>query len=436
MRDIAVSLVVFGLIPFIIFRAHWGIYLSAWLGYMNPHRLCYGFAYSLPFTQFVALATLAGLLFSKEKKRMVWSGEVVLLIVFILWMGVTTSQALFYDDALEQYTKVIKIQILTFLAIILLTSREKLHTFVWVIVLSLGYYGFKGGVFTVFTGGQHRVWGPPGTFIDGNNELALALLMTIPLLRYLQLQEPRIWIRRLLTVGILLVAIATIGSQSRGAMLGMLLVGLVFWIKSRNKLGTAALVIVGAIGILGVMSESWYERMETVKTYEQDESAMSRINAWQTATNIAMDRPTGGGFEPFKASTYARYAPNPTMVFDVHSIYFEVLGEHGFIGLGMFLSLMAMTWLKCRGIIRTAKTAPELSWANDLAAMIQVSLIGYASAGAFLGLAYFDLFYHLIAITVVLADLVKQDAALSRTVSEIREPMRRNTGFGSQVNWP
>lgn len=430
MRDIAVSLVVFGLIPFIIFRAHWGIYLSAWLGYMNPHRLCYGFAYSIPFTQFVALATLAGLLFSKEKKRMVWSGEVVLLIVFILWMGVTTSQALFYDDALEQYTKVIKIQILTFLAIILLTSREKLHTFIWVIVLSLGYFGIKGGIFTIIHGGQHRVWGPEGSFIEGNNELALALLMTIPLFRYLQLQESRIWVRRGLLAGMLLTALGAIGSQSRGAMLGMAVVGISFWLKSRNKLGTAILVIVGALGVLAVMPETWYERMDTVKTYEEDRSAMSRINAWWTAYNLAADRITGGGFEPFTASTYARYAPDPTMVFDVHSIYFEALGEHGFIGLAMFLGLMAMTWFKCSGVIRRTKQDPELKWAQDLAAMVQVSLLGYASAGAFLGLAYFDYFYHLVAIAVVLADLVEHHMASPIAIPAKRTPTGRRKPAG------
>lgn len=77
----------------------------------------------------------------------------------------------------------------------------------------------------------------------------------------------------------------------------------------------------------------------------------------------------------------------------------------------MFLGLMAMTWFKCSGIIRRAKRDPELKWALDLAAMLQVSLLGYASAGAFLGLAYFDYFYHLLAIAVVLADLVTQRIA-------------------------
>jgi O-antigen ligase len=93
---------------------------------------------------------------------------------------------------------------------------------------------------------------------------------------------------------------------------------------------------------------------------------------------------------------------------DVHSIYFEVLGEHGWVGLILFLSILGFTWLKCGAIVRRAKGKAELSWARDLAAMIQVTLVAYMSAGAFLGLAYFDYVYHLVAIVVVVHVLVRQ----------------------------
>jgi probable O-glycosylation ligase (exosortase A-associated) len=103
---------------------------------------------------------------------------------------------------------------------------------------------------------------------------------------------------------------------------------------------------------------------------------------------------------------FSVYAPDPTNVRDVHSIFFEVLGEHGWIGLGLFLSLLGLTWLKCGRIIRIARKQPDGQWARDLAGMIQVSLIAYMSAGAFLGLAYFDYVYHLVAIVVVTYSLV------------------------------
>jgi probable O-glycosylation ligase (exosortase A-associated) len=93
------------------------------------------------------------------------------------------------------------------------------------------------------------------------------------------------------------------------------------------------------------------------------------------------------------------------MVHDAHSIFFEVLGEHGFVGLALFLLLGVMTWRTASWIIRHARGDPQKRWAADLAAMVQVSLVGYASGGAFLGLAYFDFYYTLVA-TVILIRIV------------------------------
>ena len=243
--------------------------------------------------------------------------------------------------------------------------------------------------------------GPAGTFIGGNNELALALVMTIPLMRYLHQHTHRPILRTGLMAGMVLTAIAAIGSQSRGALVALSITGVIFWLKSSNKLVTGILMGVVTIGILSVMPDSWYQRMDTIQTYQDDGSALGRINAWWTSWNMASDRFFGGGFESFRAPTFALYAPESYRVHDVHSIYFQVLGHHGFVGLTLFLILIVMTWRKCSSVVRACKTNPERAWARDLAAMIQVSLVGYLVGGAFLGLAYFDYLYHLIALVVV-----------------------------------
>jgi putative inorganic carbon (hco3(-)) transporter len=143
--------------------------------------------------------------------------------------------------------------------------------------------------------------------------------------------------------------------------------------------------------------------MNTIKTYQEDTSAQGRINAWHMAFNVAKVRVTGGGFAMFQAPTFRQFAPDPWNVHDVHSIYFEVMGEHGFIGFGMFVLLAFLVWLRANQVIRECKNDPERKWAADLAAMIQVSLVGYGAGGAFLGLAYFDLTYHLMIILILAA---------------------------------
>jgi putative inorganic carbon (HCO3(-)) transporter len=406
MRDLFVAFIVFGSLPFILKRPFLGILMLAGLGYLNPHRLCYGFMFTMPVVYIVTIATLIGMLVSKEVKRMVWSREIVLLVIFIVWMGMTTTQAFYFDLALDQYEKVVKIQILTFITLMMLTSRDRAHLLIWAIVVSLGFYGIKGGIFTILNGGVYRVQGPLGSFIGGNNEIALAFVMTIPLMRYLHFQEKSKLVRLGIAAMMFLTVIATIGSQSRGALVGLALTGSIFWLKSRNKFVTGSFIALAGFAALSIMPAEYFARMSTIQNYDQDASALGRINAWWTAWNVARDRFFGGGFEMMHDEVFERYAPDPDDVHDFHSIYFEVLGEHGWVGFMLFMSILGLTWLKCSTIIRAVKKQPDKLWARDMAAMIQVSMVGYLSAGAFLGLAYFDYVYHLVAIVVAVHFMV------------------------------
>lgn len=396
MRDLFVTLVVLGSIPFILKRPFVGILMWTWLGYMNPHKLSWGFATDFPFAQLVALATLMGLLVSKEVKKIPWTKETVVLLFFIIWMCITTVYAFNPSIAGAQLDKVLKIQLMTFVTLMLLTEPKRIHQLVWVIALSLGFYGIKGGIFTILTGGGYHVYGPSGTFIGGNNEMGLALLMTIPLMRYLQLEATQGWLKLGLTGAIVFSLVAVLGTQSRGALVGLVVMGLFFVWKSPRKALFFLLMGLAIPLILGFMPESWWERMGSIQNYEQDASAMGRIIAWKFAYNVALENFMGGGFNALVISGMR----------DVHSIYFEVMSEHGFFGLLLYLLLLAFTWLSAGWILKHSKKHEELKWARNLAPMLQVSGIAYCACGAFLGLAYFDLIYLLVAITVATRKLV------------------------------
>lgn len=433
MRDLIVTLIVIGAIPVTLIRPYVGVLMLAWLGYMNPHRLSWGFATDMPFVMILVVATVIGLLFSKEKIRIPFTIEVVLLVMFILFMGLTTLMALEPMLAGLQYEKVMKIQIITFLTMMLITSKERINLLIWVIVLSFGFYGFKGGLFTALTGGNYHVWGPSGTFIGGNNELGLALVMTVPLMRYLQLQTANKKLKLALTGLMLLTIIAILGTQSRGALLGLAAMAAILSFKSKKRFTLLIVLGVSLPIFLAFMPQSWWDRMHTIKTYEQDASAMGRINAWKFAMNLAADRPlVGGGYEVFTPLWFAQYAPNPADVHDAHSIYFEVLGEHGYVGLILFLGLLVATWLSGARIIRACKGNADLEWAEILARMLQVALVGYMVSGAFLGLAYFDYLYHIIAIMVVLKALVLMKGDQTTGMAGKKE-VRLSSHFGAGV---
>lgn len=401
MRDIFVTVVVFSVLLMLFKHPHYGIYLWSWLSYMNPHKLAWGFATGIPFALMTAALTLTVYLFSKEPKRIPWTAETILLLVLLAWVTFTTFFAFYPDLAWEQWNKVLKIQIMTMLTAMLITDRKRLEGLVWVIALSLAFYGVKGGIFTILKGGVHRVQGPETTFIAGNNEMGLALIMTVPLLRYLHLQTEKGMMRHGIGAAMILTGIAAIGTQSRGALLAAAAMGGMLWLKSRNKIATTFYLLIAVGMVAAIMPQQYWDRMNTIKTYDQDASAMGRINAWHTAFNVAKDRVTGGGFETFQAQTFYIYAPDPGNVHDVHSIYFEMMGEQGFIGLALFLLIGLAAWHTGNKTIRACKADPNRKWASDLAGMTQVSLIGYATGGAFLGLAYFDYPYHLVIILVL-----------------------------------
>ena len=409
MRDILVTLVIFGLVPFILTRPWLGILVWSWIGYMNPHRLTWGFAYSFPFASVIGAATLFAWLISKEPKKIPWTPVTIVLLLFTIWMNVTTPFAFNQEAAWFQWDKVMKIMLMTFVTVSVMQSKRRIQWLVWVIALSIAFYGVKGGIFTVLTGGQHMVLGPSGSFLGTNTEVALALIMTLPLLYYLLLQVTNKWARRAFIVAMVLVGLAIIGSYSRGAFVGGAAMVVFLWLKSHKKLLVAVVMALVIPPMLMFMPAKWYERMETIETYQEDGSAMGRINAWGYAINLAKDRPlVGGGFECWTQDLFARWAPNPYQVNDAHSIYFEVLGEQGIPGLVLFLLFGLLVWRTGSWIIRTTKDRDDLKWAKDLAAMIHVSIVGYAVGGAFLGLAYFDLFYSLAALLVLTRCVVER----------------------------
>jgi len=97
---------------------------------------------------------------------------------------------------------------------------------------------------------------------------------------------------------------------------------------------------------------------------------------------------------------------------DAHSIYFNLLGEHGWIGLTLFILLMGASFGSLRKLRRAGDGNPELAWVSRYAKMLQASLLAYVVTGAFLSVAYFDLAYQLLIVVIILKGIVGQQAAV------------------------
>jgi len=161
--------------------------------------------------------------------------------------------------------------------------------------------------------------------------------------------------------------------------------------------------------------------MGTIDQYQEDHSAQGRIGAWTFALKLAQARPIGGGgFDTFEAGAYARYAPEVERVLDPHSIWFQVLAEHGFIGLGLFALLWIFSWRTGSQIIAMCRDRDDLTWARDLAAMIQAALVGFWVGGSFLGLAYWDYPYILIVVLVLTKGVVEKTITDFKVAAETK----------------
>jgi len=424
MRDVLITLLVLGSLPIILMRPYVGILVWSWLSYMNPHRLTWGFAYDMPFAQIVAITLLLSLLFSKEKHSMPRDALLWVWGLFIIWMLVSTVFALIPEAARMEFIKVLKIQLVTFLTILLINSRERMRQLIWVIVLSIAFFSAKGGLFTILSGGGYRVWGPPGSFIEENNSLALATLIVVPLMFFLWQSSHSRWLKYALVTAILLSLASVLGSQSRGALLAIMAVAGFFWLKTPAKLLSGLGIVLFALLAWQFMPESWHVRMESIQHYEQDGSAMGRLNAWQYSVNVANDRLSGAGMNSWSLQTFAVYAPEPLDVHAAHSIFFGVLGDHGWPGLLLFVLILWLTWRNLARVIKInhAKNSVNARESLQLAKMIQISLIAYISGGAFLSLSYFDLPWHLIAIALLLLHQQRPEKEKKRDLNRYRHP--------------
>jgi probable O-glycosylation ligase (exosortase A-associated) len=395
--------------PLAIALPHVGVLLWSWLSFMNPHREVFGAAQNFPFIFWIAALTLGAWFLSRQRKAVFGDPTAILMLAFLAWTSVTTVVAFDREWSYPYWLLTAKTFVLAFAVIGLINSKTRIQAMIWIIAISLGYYAAKGAGFTLMTGGGAHVYGPENSMISDNNALGLALVMTLPLLNYLRLSSRMNVVAWLVSIVIFMTVVAVVGTYSRGAAVGLAIVAFALWLRSRSRI-TTTFAVVGAILLLpNIVPPKWYERINTIGQYSRDQSFEGRVAAWRVSWNIARERPlTGGGFFSTQIEhIFKEYSDRPTTqgATAAHSIYFQVLGDHGFVGLALYLLMLGSGWLNLSTVRRIARNREDLRWSFDLASMMQISLLGMCVAGALLSMAYYDVFLVLIALTANLRRL-------------------------------
>jgi putative inorganic carbon (hco3(-)) transporter len=409
MRDYIVLAIILLSASVALFSPYYGILVWTWIAYFNPHRYGWGVAHNFQVAMVVAVPTLAGCLFARKNLH-IFIREAVLLALLWMWFVFTTlyiakvpAFAGHTQDARLHLEQVSKILLMTFVTILLVTSKERLRILVLVIVASFGFRALFAAIFFIKTGGQFKIWGPEGTFLEDNNDFALALNMTIPMFFFLAHTESRKWVRITIRALMVCVIISVIGTYSRGGLVGLAVVTAVIVAKSRQKFISASLAVIGVFCVLTFSATQWMDRMVPFVHGKLDDSAESRLITWRLGWNLAMDYPiAGGGFDVYTDSHLFPVPAGQAHLFGPHSIYFQMLGEQGFVGLGLFLLLLGTCYGTTRKLRKRARLQENLEWVIPYTHMFEVSLLAYMASGATLGRAYFDFSYQVIACIIVL----------------------------------
>jgi probable O-glycosylation ligase (exosortase A-associated) len=314
------------------------------------------------------------------------------------------------------------------LTTVIINTEDRLHSLIRVIGFSLGFYGFKGGLFAVASGGGYIVYGPADSFLEANNSIGLALAMNIPVLFYLLKREQQTWIRWTLRAMLLFSYPAIVCTYSRGAWLGMVMVTILNVLKSKQKFIMVAVAGVSVVILQAFLPQIAPERLvnryEQLVEYKDESSAESRFWNWEFCRRIGMARPlTGGGFNFTSIENYARYYPEflqrwPGTQWTCHSTWLSIFGEHGVPGAILWLALLLCCFLSLRRIRAYGRAAPERTAYVQYAEMIQSSMIAFLVVGTFLDAAYFDFFYYLVALIVIQKEVMTP--ALNQMSSVVR----------------
>ena len=441
MRDLLLLVILLASVPVVLYRPWVGILLWYWVGLMNPHRLTWGFMYDFQIAMLVAVVTLVGLIIAKDREPPPFTREVFLLCAFGAWVTMTTYFAWVPDAAWEYWQQFMKILLFTVLTPILIHGRRRVELLFIVVAGSIAFYGLKGGVHFVSTGGGGHVLGPARSFISGNTNLGLALVMVLPLVLVLSRQflQGRLtclptwrWSRFAGWGGYAtfwFTTLAILGTYSRGAFLGLVAVAPFILLKMQRKV-LFSIVALFAVFVIGVtVPDRVVERAETIQAYEEDNSAMSRLQAWNVNWNIAAENPlTGAGFSLVLMGnerwlSYADFEGDwRRTARAAHSIYFQVIGHHGFVGLGIYLALLGAVVATLCKLMWRARRSTETVWISEYAWALLIGIVGYAVAGAFLDMAYFTLFYAFVGLTIILRREYMYAVGEQRVVNKVNLP--------------
>jgi probable O-glycosylation ligase (exosortase A-associated) len=417
------------------------VLVYVYIDIVSPQRLTYLLLNSVPISLIAVALAVGGWMLADDKRDTRVGGRQVLIVLLMLYCWVTTTGADFPVEAKEKWDWVWKTLIFAAFLPLTLRTRLRIESLLLFMILSASSIIIVGGIKTIASGGGG--YGQLNLMVDNNSGLyegstisavAIAIIPVIFwFMTYGTIFKPDWRVKGFCLALVFACLLIPVGTSTRT---GLLCIGLLAVLSLRVvKRKALYLTILAALGLAAVpfLPSAFTDRMNTIKTYDADASASTRLAVWQWTIEYAKTHPFGGGFEAYRGN-HIRYdlkavagagEPGPRVEVDkaraYHSAYFEMLGEQGYFGLALWLAINVIGIVRMEILRRRyADPAGELAWAGPLAGALQSAQIIYLLGAAFIAIAFQPFIYMLIGAQIGL------DTYLARKRSEQAfRPMHR-----------
>ena len=402
--------------PFLLVLAY------AYIDIVAPQKIGWGplGSLSISLVAFVLMALMW--LVREDKAGIRLSSRQGIMLILLVYCGMTTLTADFPIEAAAKWDWVWKALVFATFLPLTLRTRLRIEALVLTMVLGVCAITIDGGIKTLTGGGGY---GELKLLVDDNTGLyegsiiSTVAICIIPLAFWLARWGTVFvpdWKVRLFALGVAFSAmLMPVGTAARTGLICVAVLGVLKLRSTRRRMLYLAMIGIGAAIALPLLPSSFTDRMSTIQNHQADQSASTRVAVWQWTIDFAASHPFGGGFDAFlqdsvnydKVITQTR--GNSTSVSTerviehgraYHSSYFEMLGEQGYPGLGLWLLLHILGVAQMETIRRRYGRNPResMAWIAPLADALQQAQIVYLVGGSFVGIAFQPFCYMLVGL--------------------------------------
>jgi probable O-glycosylation ligase (exosortase A-associated) len=373
-----------------------GLLAWIWYGAMHPNFFAW-MPYANSMSLLLAVTTLVGSL-RNIGQISVWFTEPIPcgLILFLIPIGLSTAFAIKPGLAYEPFLNFINMMLMVLMIPVLIRRAEHLRTAMAVYCLSVGVLGVKFGLWGLLNGGAQY---SAGFATLDNNTLAAVFLSAVPLCWYLvPLTESKL-LKALYLFDFCMLVAAIVMTHSRGAALALAAEFLLILLWSRRKTGLALVLFLAAGPAIYLVRDSYISRMNTLRSPQEEASALSRIVSARAAVRMWQDYPLlGVGFGAANQMRLSsQYTDRDGLRSDlvIHNTYLQVLVDSGIFAALIYFGLLVATivWLGISAR-RNRRERPEFT---PYPLAIRTALVGFGIATIFLSRVQSEVVYELLA---------------------------------------